>query len=107
MYRIEVVTGGYSTDFGLMDLTQKDSGEVSGVYSFKGEADQEVHGRISGKMEGNVLYGSWSQSNGQSGTLQFTFSPGAFSFKGLWNYGSATPAYTWNGFFTWKPSRFY
>lgn len=70
--------GGASAD---MYLNQKDN-RVWGNYSYRG-------GSVSGVLYGDVLRGSWAQSDGARGTFEFFLSRDGESFKGKWRNGNS------------------
>lgn len=81
-------SGPWKTDFGAMTLSQNGN-RVTGTYEFKG-------GRIDGTISGNVLSGTWTQTNG-SGRFEFTLSADGRSFSGRWGGGQTLTGGTWNG----------
>lgn len=83
------IEGIYKTNFNKMILTQKNN-IINGTYEFR-------NGKIKGKINENILTGTWEQSNAH-GKLIFKFSDDGETFTGKWNYGDAEPAKsTWNG----------
>lgn len=82
------ITGVYKTDFNNMILTRRGN-SVGGNY-------KHMDGKISGTLVGNVLTGTWHQSNGE-GKLIFVFAPDFSSFTGKWSYNNETPSSQWNG----------
>ncbi|ACN13139.1 hypothetical protein HRM2_00160 [Desulforapulum autotrophicum HRM2] len=82
------IDGIYKTDFNEMSL-QMDGNRITGTYKFKG-------GKIDGVLQGNILTGTWIQTNAK-GRLEFFFAKDFSSFSGKWNYNDATPSKKWNG----------
>lgn len=87
------VAGRYNTDFGEMVLEQNGT-SVNGSYALNG-------GRIIGTLQGNILYGTWSQQPSyrppnDSGEIKFTFGD-AGNFAGAWRYGNRGQWEQWNG----------
>jgi hypothetical protein len=80
--------GTWSTDFNRLVLTQIGN-RVKGTYDFK-------EGRLEGVVEGELLEGTWTQSNG-SGRFEFRLNPDGRSFKGRWGYGKSVAQGAWNG----------
>lgn len=82
------LNGTFTTDFN--DLTfQQNANKVTGKYLYK-------DGRIEGTLNGKVLTGTWTQSNGK-GKLVFVFNEDFTSFTGKWGYNEAEPTSAWNG----------
>ena len=91
------VAGTYGSDYGNVDLRQIGP-EVQGNYDL---------GRISGRVEGDVLKGYWlKQGAGCTtevmgtrnwGRLEFRFDPARRSFLGYYSYCEALPTSPWNG----------
>lgn len=86
--------GEWDTNWGKMILTQNDN-IVTGTY---------VHdsGKISGKVSGNKLTGTWSESPSyaapnDAGDIEFTMSNDGKSFTGSWRYGSSGSWSNWEG----------
>jgi hypothetical protein len=78
------LSGKWKTNFGMMTLTQ-DGSNVSGSYTHDS-------GKIEGKLEGNILRGSWSESPSykaprDAGGFEFIFSDDAKKFTGKWRSG--------------------
>ena len=74
-----------------LTMTQ-DGSQVAGNYAYRG-------GAIVGVVSENVLRGSWSQTDGARGTLEFRLSPDGQSFQGRWRNGTSGPwaPDSWNG----------
>ena len=81
-------SGTWSTNFKKMVLTQKGV-QVTGAYEHK-------NGRIEGTVLGNLLQGTWTQSNG-SGRFEFQLSNDGRSFEGKWGDGNTLTGGAWNG----------
>lgn len=78
------IAGTWKTNFGEMNLVQKGN-TVTGNYTH----DQ---GQLTGKIEGNVLAGKWSEKPTykplhDAGDFRFVFSKDGKSFSGKWRYG--------------------
>ena len=78
------ITGIYATAWGDVVFTQKGN-EVTGGYPHD-------KGRIQGKLTGNELNGTWSESPtykppNDAGSIRFTFTPDGSKFNGVWRYG--------------------
>jgi hypothetical protein len=78
------LSGKWRSNFGLMTLTQ-DGSNVSGSYTHDS-------GKIEGKLEGNILRGTWSESPSykaprDAGGFEFIFSDDAKKFTGKWRSG--------------------
>ena len=87
-------SGVWDTKWGEMILTQTRR-TVSGEYTHDS-------GRISGKISGNQLKGSWSEAptytpNKDAGTVKFIMSSDCVSFKGKWRYGTSGKWKSWTG----------
>lgn len=80
--------GPYRSTFGEMTLT-RDGSRVTGRYAHR-------DGRIEGSLNGQVLTGRWTQSNGQ-GRVVLRFSADFSSFTGEWGYNDAAPDQSWTG----------
>jgi len=77
-----------------MVLTQNGD-SVSGTYTYD-------NGKITGKVSGNVLTGTWSESPsysppGDAGEIEFTMASDRKSFTGKWRYGSEGGWENWEG----------
>ena len=71
-------TGTWDAEFGQIILQQ--SGEsITGSYSKNGG-----QGQIQGTVSGNVLDGSWTETNSRAGTFYFTMATDCQSFTGSW-----------------------
>lgn len=86
--------GEWDTNWGKMLLTQNGN-TITGTY---------VHdsGKISGKVSGNKLIGTWSESPSyaapnDAGDIEFTMSNDGKSFTGSWRYGSSGSWSNWEG----------
>lgn len=80
--------GGWASDFGRMRL-QQSGGRVTGSYDYKG-------GRLDGTVQGGVLSGRWTQTNG-SGRFEFRLGADGKSFSGRWGRGETLDGGAWNG----------
>lgn len=88
-FRPALFNKSYNTDYGAMTLNFNGS-SVTGNYTHQ-------DGKVRGRLEGNVLSGTWTQNNG-SGAFMFTFDPSFNSFEGKWNYkGETSMRGGWNG----------
>lgn len=79
-------TGTWSTNWGQMVLTQTGD-TVTGNYTWD-------NGKITGKVVGNKLVGTWSEAPSYSppndaGDFEFTMSADGKSLSGVWRYGSS------------------
>jgi NlpC/P60 family len=88
----DTVTGTWSSDWGIVTLTQSGS-SVSGTYTH----DQ---GKIQGTIAGGVVKGTWSEAPSykapnDAGAFEWTLA--SKSFTGKWRYGEVGT--TWSG--TW------
>lgn len=90
-------SGGWTTTWGngasVTNMALNQYGDqVSGEYAYRG-------GKISGIVRGNVLSGTWVQSDGAKGHFQFAMSPDGNSFRGRWRNGFQGPwsRDAWNG----------
>jgi len=81
-------SGGWTSDFGRMRL-QQNGGRVTGSYDYKG-------GRLDGTVQGSVLSGRWTQTNG-SGLFEFRMGADGRSFSGRWGRGETLGGGAWNG----------
>jgi hypothetical protein len=91
------LSGKWKTDFGLMTLTQ-DGSTVTGSYTHDS-------GKIEGRLEGNILRGTWSESPSykapkDAGDFEFIFSEDGRNFTGTWRSGSQKQS--WDGKWTGK-----
>jgi len=80
----------YYTQYGV--LTFKPKGvQIVGTYPHE-------NGKIIGKLEGNVLKGTWRQSGG-SGAIVITFSPDFSAFEARYNHAGAPGRWAtdWSG----------
>ncbi len=92
----DVWAGVWDTDWNNMTL-QVNGDHVFGIYDY-------MSGTIDGYVSGNVLTGTWTQSNGQ-GDISFTVSDDGTSFSGNWRYGhSDDPNAGWDG--TWAGTKY-
>lgn len=80
--------GTYTTDFNEMTL-QQSGNKVTGTYKYS-------NGVIEGTLNGKILTGTWTQSNGK-GKLVFVFNNDFSAFSGKWGYNDAEPSSAWNG----------
>ncbi|MCM8779757.1 MAG: FecR family protein [Candidatus Omnitrophica bacterium] len=92
------ITGIWSSNFGEITFTQSGN-MVSATYTHD-------KGKIEGKLEGNILRGTWSEAPTykppkDAGDIEFVFSPDFKSFQGKWRSGSERQ--TWNG--SWSGKR--
>lgn len=78
-------TGRWSTEWGEMRLTNG-----SGTYDWRG-------GTVSGSVSGNVLEGSWSQTDGQHGKMRFELDPATGNFNGTWTNEAFAGGGGWTG----------
>ena len=77
-------------DSGPLPLWLRQNGNtVVGGYDYK-------KGSMEGMVDGRVLTGTWSQSDGTRGTFRFTLSPDGQSFEGKWMEPDKRTA-AWNG----------
>ncbi len=101
--------GVYQSDFGRLELTAN-GGTAVGLY----ESDQH-HGRIEGKIEGNLLFFNWTQWNEEMrGKVRKTSGEGVFQYvieevpmgnktkeyhrlEGWWGYDKGEFTNRWNG----------
>lgn len=86
--------GIWDSSFGKMVLSQ--NGKI-----VEGEYEHD-EGRISGKIEGNRLSGTWYEGYGgtvdESGDVEFIMSDDCMSFSGKWGHGSGENwSGQWNG----------
>ena len=81
-------SGAWSTDFNRLVLTQEGI-RVTGTYAYMG-------GRLEGSVQGNVLQGTWTQSNGR-GRFEFRMSADGRSFTGKWGNRQTLTGGPWNG----------
>ncbi len=66
--------------------------EVVGSYEYQG-------GRIEGTVTGNVLSGTWSQTNGSNGYVELTLNDNGTQFSGRWRYPEQDWVVDpWNGY---------
>ncbi|MGI9550123.1 MAG: hypothetical protein ACR2MT_02895 [Aurantibacter sp.] len=77
-------SGTFNTQYGPITLRHS-GGSISGTY-YEGKAT------VSGSLNGLVLTGTWTQTNG-SGDFVFTFSSDGSSFDGKWRSKNGT---TWS-----------
>jgi hypothetical protein len=80
----------YYTRYGVLSF-KSEGRQVAGTYPYQ-------NGRITGKLEGNELKGTWRQSDG-GGSIVITFSPDFSTFEARYNY-AGTPdnwATGWSG----------
>ena len=82
------ISGAYTTDFNEMTL-QQSGNKVTGTYKYS-------NGVIEGTLNGKILTGTWTQSNGK-GKLVFVFNNDFSAFSGKWGYNDAEPSSAWNG----------
>lgn len=83
------ISGTFKTQYGPIILRHS-GGSVTGTY-YEGKA------KVSGSLRGQVLTGTWTQTN-SSGDFEFTFSADGSSFDGKWRTkGSSTWQHNWDG----------
>ena len=82
--------GSCGDSVGRFKLTLTQSGDtITGSY-YGGTAS------LAGALEGNVLRGTWKESDG-TGTLRFIFSDDGKSFEGSWSIPGSSSAGGWSG----------
>lgn len=92
------INGTYSTDFGDLQLQEKDK-KVTGTYSYPGANGANASGSLTGDLNGTDLSFTWSQTQGTqqvSGTGKFAFSADGNSFTGTWQDQAGNTG-AWNG----------
>lgn len=80
--------GAWTTNFNRLILIQEGN-RVTGTYAYK-------DGRLEGTVQGDVLQGTWIQSNGK-GRFEFRLSADGRSFSGKWGNGDTLTGGPWNG----------
>lgn len=80
----------YYTPYGVLTITLSGS-QVTASYPHE-------NGRIIGRLEGNLLQGTWQQDDG-SGSILLTFSPDFSTFKGRYNHRQSPEKWStdWSG----------
>jgi len=77
------LTGTWNSTFGRLEIKQ-DGNTITGKFSKEENFFEKITGTIEGKMNGDTMEWTWSQSDGGSGLGRWTVSPSCRTLDGKW-----------------------